>query len=104
VLDLTTRAFNIMNKQRQIKEQIKMLDRHLLAAERYVAKNVDVWGLSWLHLGDWKGKSGHPLWMKNHMIPATKRFSVKKERALKKIATKAKEKRQTERRKQATFV
>jgi len=34
------------------------------------AKNVNVKGFpSWLKLSDWKGKSGHPLWMKNHMIP-----------------------------------
>jgi hypothetical protein len=57
-----------MGKKRKIKEQIGMLDQHLAAAEKYVSRNVNVWGLSWLHLSDWKGKSGHPLWMKHKMI------------------------------------
>ena len=88
-----------MNKTRKIKEQIEVLDKHLAAANEYVARNVNVKGTaSWLHLGDWKGKSGHPLWMKNHMIPSTERSRAGKVRALKKIATKAKAKRLKERR------
>ena len=79
-----------MNKERKIKEQIKRLDQHLAAAEGYVARNVNVRGLSWLHLSDWKGKSGHPLWIKNYMMPSTQKAQAEKERALEKIATKAK--------------
>jgi hypothetical protein len=87
-----------MKKARKIKEQIEMLDQHLAAAKEYVAQNVNVRGkASWLHLGDWKGKSGHPLWMKNHMIPSTQKSQAGKVRAIEKIATKAKEKRLKER-------
>ena len=87
------RAMFTMSKARKIKEQIEVLDQHLAAANEYVARNVNVRGTaSWLHLGDWKGKSGHPLWMKNHMIPSTQKSQAGKVRALEKIATKAKEK------------
>jgi hypothetical protein len=87
-----------MKKARKIKEQIEMLDQHLAAANEYVARNVNIRGMaSWLHLGDWKGKSGHPLWVKNHMIPSTQKSQAGKVRALEKIATKAKAKRLKER-------
>ncbi|MGA2245046.1 MAG: hypothetical protein ABSH48_08610 [Verrucomicrobiota bacterium] len=87
-----------MNKERKIKEQIGKLDQHLAAAKEYVTRNVNVRGTaSWLHLGDWKGKTGHPLWMKNHMIPSTKKSLTGKELALERIATKAKERRLKER-------
>lgn len=93
------RAAFTMKKARKIKEQIEVLDRHLAAAKEYVARDVNIRGTaSWLHLGDWKGKSGHPLWMKNHMIPSTQRSRAGKVRALEKLATKAKEKRLKERR------
>jgi len=93
-----------MNKERKIKEQIEVLDQHLAAAKEYVARNVNVRGAaSWLHLGDWKGKSGHPLWMKNHMIPSTKRSRTEKERALERIATKAKVKRLKEQRRNNAY-
>jgi hypothetical protein len=62
----------------------------LRPAEEYVARNVNVEGSPWLHLDDWKGKSGHPLWMKNYMIPATKKARARKEKALEKISRKIK--------------
>jgi len=67
-----------------------MIDERLATAENYVAQNVNVRGWSWLHLSDWKGKSGHPLWMKNHMIPSTETARTRKERALEKIDAKDK--------------
>ncbi|MEI8291793.1 MAG: hypothetical protein WCH99_20180 [Verrucomicrobiota bacterium] len=90
-----------MNKERKIKEQIEVLDLHLAAAKKYVARNVNVRGFSWLHLSDWKGKSGHPLWMKNHMIPSTQKSLKGKEIALDKAAIKSKERRLKERRRNA---
>jgi hypothetical protein len=88
-----------MNKERKIKQQIEMLDQSLAAAGEYVARNVNVRGFpSWLKLSDWKGKTGHPLWMKNHMIPSTKRSRTEKERALETIATKSKKRQIKERR------
>ncbi len=88
-----------MNKARKIKEQIKVLDQRLAAAGEYVARNVNVRGFpSWLKLSDWKGKTGHPLWMKSHMIPTTQKSRVGKERALEKIATKTKDLQLKERR------
>jgi hypothetical protein len=92
-----------MKKEQQIKKQIEVLDQNLAAADKYVARNVNVRGTaSWLHLGDWKGKTGHPLWMKNHMIPSTKRSRTGKERALETIATKSKARQIKERRRNAT--
>lgn len=89
----------MMNTARKIEAQIKVLNQHLAAANEYVARNENVRGAaSWLHFGDWKGNSGHPLWMKNHMIPSIQRSLVGKDRALEKIATKAKAKRLKERR------
>ena len=88
-----------MKKTRKIKQQTRTLDQNLAAAEEYVARNVNVRGFpSWLKLSDWKGKSGHPLWMKNHMIPSTQRARAEKERALERIDAKGKEKQLKQRR------
>jgi hypothetical protein len=91
-----------MNTERKIKEQIEKLNQNLVAAEHYVAWNVNVRAFDWLHLSDWNGKSGHPLWMKKHMIPSTKRMMTERERALKQIASKTKERQLKERRRNAT--
>jgi hypothetical protein len=89
-----------MNKERKIKEQIGVFDQHLAVAKEYVARNVNVRGAAaWLHLSDWKGKTGHPLWMKNHMMPSTQRALAGKERALEEITNKAKGRRLKERKK-----
>ena len=87
-----------MNKRRKIEEQLEMIDNRLAAAEDYVARNVNVEGSSWLHLDDWKGRSGHPLWVKNYMIPATKRARARKEKALEGISRKSKDKALKQRR------
>jgi hypothetical protein len=81
-----------MDKRQKIERQLEMIEEYLAAAEEYVARNVNVEGSSFLHFGDWKGKSGHPLWMKNHMIPATKKGRARKEKALEMIIRKSKEK------------
>jgi hypothetical protein len=77
-------------KKQKIEEQLAFIEKRLVDAEEYVAKNVNVEGSSWLHFDDWRGKSGHPLWMRNFMIPATKKSRARKEKALDRI--KAKEK------------
>ena len=88
-----------MKKAQKIKKQIEVLDQRLAAAHEYVARNINVRGqAAWLHLSDWKGKTGHPLWMKNHMIPSTKRSRTEKERALETIDTKSKKRQIKERR------
>jgi hypothetical protein len=79
-------------KKREIQEQLKRIDERLRNAEEYVARNVNVESSSFLHLKDWEGKSGHPLWMKNFMIPATERGRARKENALEQIIAKEKEK------------
>src|SRR5438309_11950720 len=84
-------------KKRTIKEQLALIEKRLAAAEAYIAKNVNVEGSSFLHLHDWEGKSGHPLWMKNFMIPATKRARARKEKALERIIAKEKEKKSQKR-------
>lgn len=86
-------------KQRTIQEQLTRIDQRLRDAEEYVARNQNVESSSWLHLKDWEGNSGHPLWMKNFMIPATKRARARKEEALERITTKDKEKKSQKRRK-----
>jgi hypothetical protein len=81
--------------QRRIKEQLKMVEKRLANAYEYVTNNVNVEGSSWLHLGDWEGKSGHPLWMQNWMIPCALRYRARKEKALDRIERKAKAKKLT---------
>lgn len=88
-----------MTKQRKIQAKLELLNQRLVAAERYVARNVNVRGTAaWLHLSDWKGGSGHPLWMKNHMIPSTEQARMRKTRALERIDRKDKEKKLKQRR------
>jgi hypothetical protein len=84
-------------KKRKIKEQLEMIDRHLANAEEYIASNENVESSSQFHLEDWNGKSGHPLWMKNHMIPRTKKARAKMEKALGTIASKEKDKKSEKR-------
>ena len=79
-------------KRRRLKEQLREIDRSLLNADEYLAKNVNVEGSTWLHLDDWRGKSGHPSWMKNHAIPAMKRQRARIEKLLETIDKKAREK------------
>ena len=85
-------------KRREIEEQLQMIEKRLANAQEYLARNVNVEGLSLLHLGDWQGKSGHPLWMRNHMIPAVMRGRARKERTLRTLDNKAKDKEVTRRR------
>jgi hypothetical protein len=89
-----------MNKKLKIREQLEAIETHLANAEAYVAKGVNVEGSSWLHFGDFNGKSGHPLWMQNFMIPTSKGARAKKEKALKTILNKEREKRLKERKTQ----
>jgi hypothetical protein len=87
-----------MDKKRQIEEQLKMIERRLANAEAYVARGVNVEGSAFLHFDDWHGNSGHPLWMKSFMIPATERVRANKEKALENIANKERERSLKERR------
>jgi hypothetical protein len=80
-----------MDEGRKIREQLDYVERDLANAEAYVERNVNVDSVAWLHLGDWRGNSGHPLWMKNHMIPSLKRWKVKKEKALQTLNKKRRE-------------
>lgn len=82
-------------KKKQIEEDLENIEKHLSNAEEYLAKNVNVEGSPWLHLDDWRGKSGHPLWIRNVMIPATLRVRARKERVVRTIDNKAKDKRLT---------
>jgi hypothetical protein len=80
-------------KKRKIHEQLKKIDDRLRNAEAYVARNQNVESSSFLHSKDWEGKSGHPLWMKNFMVPATKRARARKEKALERIIAKERAKK-----------
>ena len=87
-----SRRFCCSMKRQRIQEQLKKIEERLRNAEEYVAQNENVESSSFLHFKDWEGKSGHPLWMKNFMIPAAKRARAVKERALERIIVKKKEK------------
>ena len=87
-----------MNKRQKIEEQLETMQKCLADAEEYVARNINVEGSAWLHTDDWNGKSGHPLWMKNFMIPAIKKRQAMKEKALVKIDNKSREKLKQRRR------
>ena len=82
-------------KMRQIEEILEKIDEHLENAQEYVAKDVNVRGTSFKHFKDWKGKSGHPLWMKNVMIPRSLKGRGRKERALRTIENKVRGKQLT---------
>jgi hypothetical protein len=69
-------------KRRKIKDVLETIEQRLANAEGYVERNVNVESKSFQHFADWKGKSGHPLWMKNWMIPRTKKARAEKERLL----------------------
>ena len=86
-----------MNKRQKIREQLEKIETQLTNAEEYVARNVNVEGASWLHTSDWEGKSGHPLWTKNFMIPSIKKVQARKEKALENISSKNREKRKQRR-------
>jgi hypothetical protein len=79
-------------KKRKIEELLEKIEKRLASAENYIAQNKNVEGSSWLHFGDWEGKSGHPLWMRNFMVPATKRARARKEKALESINAREKDK------------
>ena len=85
-------------KKRRIEERLELLDKRLANAEAYIEKGVNVRNDSWLHLEDWTGRSGHPLWMKNHMVPRTRKARAKLEATLDRIAAKEKDRRSHKRR------
>jgi hypothetical protein len=85
-------------KTREIEAQLELIEKRLANAEEYVAKNVNVEGSSWLHFGDWQGRSGHPAWMRNFMIPALKKRRARKEKALSRISDDAKDRNVSRRR------
>ena len=87
-------------KRQKIEEQLEMIEMRLANAREYVARNVNVEGTSFLHFGDWQGKSGHPLWMRNWMIPTLMKNRARKEKVLKNIGNKAKDKNLTMRKRQ----
>jgi|SRR5580704_5952299 hypothetical protein len=87
-----------MTKKQRVQEKLKKMEQRLCNAQEYVARNVNVESHSFLHFKDWQGKSGHPLWIKNHMIPATKQARARQEKALERLMAKAKEKKSRVRR------
>lgn len=80
-----------MYKRRKIKDRLNSLERDLANAKAYLERGVNVEGFAWLHTDDWQGKSGHPLWIENHMIRALKRRRVKEENALQTLNNKRRE-------------
>jgi hypothetical protein len=85
-------------KQRRIEERLESIGRDLANAAAYIEKGVNVRSSSPLHLLDWKGQSGHPLWMKNHMVPRNRKEQAKLETALERIAAREHDRRSHRRR------
>ena len=79
-------------KRRTINESLDSINRNLANAEEYVERDVNVEGCSFLHFDDWRGKSGHPKWMKSFLIPALTRVRARKEKALEQLDNRAKDK------------
>ena len=82
-------------KKQQTEEALERIEESLTNAQEYVASNVNVKGSPQFHLGDWRGKSGHPSWMRNFMIPTLMKRRAKIEKALESIDNKAKHKNLT---------
>ena len=80
-------------KRRRIEEVLESMDRKLANAEAYIEKGVNVRSSTWLHSEDWNGRSGHPLWMKNHMVPSTKKAQARLEGKLERIAAREQDRR-----------
>jgi len=79
-------------KHKGIEEQLDHIDTDLANAQEYVARDVNVEGSSFLHFGDWQGRSGHPKWMRNFMIPTLMKARVRKEKILEQMDRNAKDK------------
>jgi hypothetical protein len=75
--------------------RIKGFEGILANAEKYVENGVNIEGDGQFHFDDWAGNSGHPLWMKNKLIPTTKMQIAKEEKKLRKFQDKEKDKRIT---------
>jgi hypothetical protein len=82
-------------KAETIREQLGRIEKRLSDAEEYLARGVNVEGSGFLHLDDWRGKSGHPLWVRNFMIPTTLKNRSRKEKTLDLIDKKAKDRATT---------
>ena len=87
-------------KRQEVEKTLNLIEKSLANAESYPAHDVNVEGKSFLHFDDWRGKSGHPLWMRNVMIPARMRQRARKEKALEAIANKGKNKNMTRRKRE----
>lgn len=87
-------------KARKIKEQIRKMEAYLANAEQYLTQNVNIEGVSFLHFDDWKGRSGHPAWVRNVMIPSTKEGISKMEKTLDIVYKKRKDKSVSRRKRQ----
>jgi hypothetical protein len=75
-----------------IEEKLAGIEGRLVAAREYLQRGVNVKSSSFLHFGDWKGHSGHPLWVQNHMIPVLLRSRTRQEKKLRTLEDRAKDK------------
>ena len=84
-------------KKQSIEEQLEMIEKRLANAQEYLARNVNIEGSPWLHFDDFRGQSGHPSWIRNFMMPTMKKLRARKEKALRSIDRKTKDKNLTKR-------
>jgi hypothetical protein len=76
-----------------IQEKIAGIEKTLVNALAYLQRGVNVESSSFLHFRDWKGHSGHPLWVQNHMIPVLLRSRTRQEEKMRTLEDRAKDKR-----------
>ncbi len=84
----------------QIIEEQEHLRKRLKNARTYLEKGEHVEGSAWLHMDDWRGRSGHPKWIANWMILNIKKVIADKEKGLERIATRTNKKKLAARRHQ----
>lgn len=80
------------HKLKNIKERVKSLKKSLDNAIAYLERGQNIEGEGFVHLCDWKGNSGHPKWVKNHMMPTIEKKIIHDERIIKILEAKDKSK------------
>jgi hypothetical protein len=81
--------------RKKLEGQLKSIETSLANAQEYLSKGINIESTSAFHLSDWKGKSGHPEWMRNVMIPKLLKQRARIERMLESMSTKTKDKKLT---------
>jgi hypothetical protein len=91
-------------KRRKIEEKLAAIESRLENAAVYIEAGVNVEGTSFLHFDDWQGKSGHPSWMKNFMVPTMRKHRARMEKSVETISAREHDKELTRRKRKRLHV